>query len=266
MRYEFQAHRLSRAGGAGMIAVWFSCGVASAVAAKLTLEKYGDMPIRILNTPVAEEDEDNIRFKFDVERWLGVKIEQVKNPKWPNASAEEIWKKYGFMSNIKGAECTRTLKKAARQYWEVENKPDWHVLGFTADEKKRFDRFIKFERENVIPVLIDAGISKKECFRIIANAGIKRPRLYDLGYPNANCIGCVKATSPTYWNLVREKHPEVFAARAKLSREIGCRLTRVKNKRIFLDELKPDEMGRDLKSFDFDCGVFCEEKPTKEGE
>lgn len=36
-----------------VIAVWFSCGAASAVAAKLTIEKYGEThDIRVLNNPV----------------------------------------------------------------------------------------------------------------------------------------------------------------------------------------------------------------------
>lgn len=238
-----------------MIVCWFSCGVASAVAAKKTIERYPN--VRVVNTPLLEEDADNIRFKNDIQKWLGVPIESAINKNWPNCSAVEIWEKYEFMSNVRGAECTRTLKKRARQQWQKEHNPQWHVLGFTADEKKRFERFKLTEMENVLPVLIDAGITKNACFEILREAGIKRPRMYDLGYPNANCIGCVKATSPTYWNLVRKVHPEVFAARAELSRRIGCRLTRVKNKRIFLDELKPTDKGRKMKSFD--CGVFCEE-------
>lgn len=238
-----------------MIVVWFSCGVASAVAAKVTLGKYEN--VRVVNCPVIEEDSDNLRFKLDVEAWLGVPIEAATNSKWPKCSAVEIWEKGRFMSNVYGADCTRQLKKGARQQWVKGNKPEWHVLGFTADEKTRFERFVKSECENTLPVLIDAGITKAQCFDIVAKAGIKRPAIYDQGYPNANCIGCVKATSPTYWNLVREQHPEVFAQRAALSREIGCRLTRVKNKRIFLDELKPTDKGRKMKNFD--CGVFCEE-------
>lgn len=242
-----------------MTVVWFSCGVASAVAAKVALERYGRSEIRVVNTPVAEEDSDNIRFRHEVGIWLGVEVEVLTHSKWPNSSANELWEKTRFMSNRFGAECTRTLKKGARYEWEKVNKPDWHVLGFTADEKSRHDRFIKSECENVRPVLIDAGITKQECFNILSKAGIKRPRIYDQGYPNANCIGCVKATSPTYWNLVRAKHPEVFEQRAKLSREIGCKLVRVKNERIFLDELKTTDKGRKIK--DWDCGVFCEEKP-----
>ncbi len=241
-----------------MIAVWFSCGVASAVAAKMTLEKYKDDDVRIVNSPVIEEDSDNLRFKMDVEAWLGVSIETATNDNWPKCSAVEVWDKGKFMSNIYGADCTKKLKKEARYQWEADNKPDWHVLGFTADEVQRFERFKLSECDNVLPVLIEAGITKAECFKIIDRGNIRRPRMYDMGYPNANCIGCVKASSPTYWNLVRENHPEVFASRAKQSREIGCKLTRVKGRRIYLDELKTTDKGYKIKNFD--CGVFCEEQ------
>jgi len=43
-----------------IIVVWFSCGAASAVAAKKTIEKYGSSnTIRIVNNPIKEEHEDN---------------------------------------------------------------------------------------------------------------------------------------------------------------------------------------------------------------
>ncbi len=148
----------------------------------------------------------------------------------------------------------------ARRQWESENHVDWHVLGFTADEKKRSDNFISGERANLLPVLIEAGITKLECFNIIKSTGIKLPEIYALGYPNANCIGCVKATSPTYWNHVRKMHPAVFEERAKQSRAIGARLVRVNNVRIFLDELSPDAVGKPMKNMDFECGIFCEER------
>jgi hypothetical protein len=243
------------------IAVWFSCGAASAVAAKLTIEKYGAAnTVRVLNNPVAEEDEDNQRFLRDVEKWISVKIERVINPYWPNASAVEVWNAKKFMASPYGAPCTLELKKKARQAWEKENHADYIVLGFTADEKARHERFILTERKNVLPVLIDAGITKQRCFEIVLSAGIALPRVYAFGYPNANCIGCVKAASPTYWNLVREKHPAVFAARAKQSRAIGAKLVKINGKRVFLDELTPSDKGRPLKNYTFECGIFCEEK------
>jgi hypothetical protein len=241
------------------IAVWFSCGAASAVAAKLTLEHYKNCQVRILNSPVMEEDEDNRRFLGDVERWLGKEIEIVTSKNFPSQSAREVWEKKKFMSSVAGAPCTSELKKKARQEWESKNKVDWHVLGFTHEEKDRADRFMLTERDNLIPILIDHKVSKVQCMEIIASNGIEVPRVYKMGYPNANCIGCVKATSPTYWNLVRETHPEVFEDRAKQSRDIGARLTRVRGERLFLDELKPTDVGAPIKDSYGDCGLFCEE-------
>lgn len=249
-----------------MIAVWFSCGAASAVAAKLTKERYGRThEVRLLNNPVDEEDEDNRRFATDVAEWVGLPLELVVNHKLGHTSAAKVWDKESYMAGPTGAPCTGQLKREARQQWETWNLPDWHVLGFTADEQRRHDRFVLTERSNVLPVLIEAGITKADCFRILLEAGLYLPRKYHEGYPNGNCIGCVKANSPTYWNLVRERDPAVFAARCVQSRRLGVRLVRIQvgseRRRIFLDELSPDQKGGALKGLDFDCGVFCEEKP-----
>lgn len=246
-----------------MIVVWFSCGAASAVAAQETLRQYGDRyEVRIVNSPIAEEDDDNRRFLRDVQEWLGVEVEIASSSKYPDNSAVSVWEDRKFMASPYGAPCTQELKKKVRHEWESVNKPDWHVLGFTADpdERKRYERFVLTERENVLPALIDAGLSKVECYMRLAEAGIKLPRVYRMGYPNANCIGCVKATSPTYWNHVRRVHPEVFQARAEQSRRIGARLVRLNDERIFLDELPEDAEGQPMKSMDFECGLFCEEK------
>lgn len=246
------------------IAVWFSCGAASAVAAKKTVEKYSSTHnIRVLNNPILEEDEDNRRFLKDVEKWIGIKIEIVTSKKYPSASAAEVWAAREFMSGPKGAPCTLELKKYARQEWERENKVDWHVLGFTADEKKRHDRFVLTERSNVLPILIDAGITKLDCYSIIQSEGLILPAIYSMGYPNANCIGCVKATSPTYWTHVRNMHPDVFEKRATQSRDIGAKLVRYKGKRMYLDELPEGATGRTMKNMDFECGIFCEERPSR---
>jgi 3'-phosphoadenosine 5'-phosphosulfate sulfotransferase (PAPS reductase)/FAD synthetase len=244
-----------------LIAVWFSCGAASAAAAKLTLERFGgEHEVRVVNNPVAEEHSDNLRFLRDVEAWLGVPIETAVNSKYPEGRCADVWRDRRYMSGVDGAPCTVVLKKQARQEWETLHKPDWHVLGFTADEKKRHDRFVLTERDNVLPVLIDAGMTKQDCADMIHAAGLRLPEAYALGLPNANCLGCVKATSPTYWNLIRKVAPEAFEERARQSREIGARLVRVKGERIFLDELDPAACGAPLKTMQIECGIFCEEQ------
>lgn len=246
------------------IAVWFSCGAASAVALQLTLKKHREKnDVHAIYNPVINEDEDNLRFLHDVEKWLDIKVEFAINPKFPSCDINDTFKRkdgtYSFMSGPKGAPCTIKLKKKARQHWEKINKPDWHVLGFDMDEINRASRFKLTERRNSFFPLIDAKYTKQDCVDVLINNSIKVPRMYKLGYPNANCIGCVKASNPTYWNKVRETHPEIFDQRAKASRECGARLVRVKGERIFLDELDPDARGLPLKSMSIDCGIFCEE-------
>lgn len=245
------------------IVVYFSCGAASAVALKTTIDKYKAIAkIVAVNNPVKEEDSDNRRFLSDVSKWLDIEVVLATNPKFPDSSCQTVWEKRRFMSNPSGAPCTQELKKKARQHWEASNKTDHMVMGFTADPEdvSRHERFILTERKNCLPVLIEAGLTKQDCFNILAQAGIELPNIYKLGYPNANCIGCVKATSPTYWNHVRKMHPEVFKQRAQTSRDVGARLVRVKGKRLFLDELDPSARGRSMKSMNIECGIFCEEK------
>ena len=240
------------------IAVWFSCGAASAAALKLTVEKHGKDSVRAINNPIVEEHSDNRRFADDVAEWAGVNVEYATNSKYPLASVVDVFNRRKGMSFPHGAPCTVELKKRARQEWEKHNSVDWHVLGFTSDERSRHDRFVLTERENVLPILIDANMTKDDCADMIRAAGIKLPAIYGHGFPNANCIGCVKATSPTYWNLVRQEFPDVFNERAEQSRRLGARLVRVKNQRIFLDELDPSARGRPIKAMP-DCGLFCEE-------
>jgi len=244
------------------IAVWFSCGAPSAIAIRETFRRYGNShKIRVVNNEVVEEDADNRRFADDVANWLNIKIERVAHPDYPNCSAVEIWEKRKFMSGTKGAPCTMLLKREARSIWMRDNLVDWHVFGFTSEEKKRHDDYVLTEMSNVLPVLIEANLSRQDCFDEIQSAGLELPNIYKRGYPNANCIGCVKATSPTYWNHVRKDSPDVFANRAEQSRRIGAKLVRVKNERIFLDELPESAKGRSLKSLKMpECGILCEER------
>jgi hypothetical protein len=244
-----------------VIAVWVSCGAASAAAAILTCSQYGNLcDIRMLNNPIKEEHHDNQRFVNDLSRYLNKPIERVINPDWPSCSIFDVFDKRKFMSSPYGAPCTGELKKKARHHWENNNRCDWHVMGFTFDEKDRHDRFVMTERENVLPILIDRMMTKDDCGKMMIALGLKMPEIYSLGMPNANCIGCVKATSATYWNLVRKIDIARFEEMSQKSRAIGAKLVRWNGERIFLDELTEYAKGESLKSMNLDCGFFCEEK------
>lgn len=253
--------RDSRVNEGDVIVVWFSCGAASAVALAKTLEVYGgDCQVVAVNSFLVQEHPDNRRFLRDVESWLGVRVEVISGRDYPSGDCEEVWAGEGYISGRFYAPCTEFLKKRPRMEWESVNRSDWMVLGFNAAEKSRRDRFLETERTNLLTPLIDSGLTKEDCWSILASEGVEVPAMYRMGFANANCIGCVRATSPTYWNQVRRLFPLEFEARARVSRSMGVRLVRYKGKRIFLDELPATAKGYRMKGMPGDCGLFCEER------
>lgn len=249
---------------------WFSCGTASAVNTKIALARYGAThDIVVARCIVPEEHHDNERFANDCERWFGVPIRNLRSAEYE--SCEDVWTRERYMSGVAGARCTVEMKKAVRWAFEQEWHPDMQAFGYTADEAGRVARFREQNPEvNLVSLLIDEGLSKADCHAIIERAGLVLPFMYRAGFPNANCIGCVNAQSPRYWNKVRQHFPEVFARRAKLSRELGVRLVKLttgERERIFLDELPRDNFAGDLGPA-AECSLLCHiaEHKIKESE
>lgn len=219
---------------------WFSGGVASAVMCKLML---GTPGLVIVNCDLGNsEDEDNERFLRDCERWYGREIIRIKSAKYDNI--DEVFEDRGYLSGINGAPCTGEMKFAPRLDFQLPS--DTHLWGYCADTRdvKRFGEMVtEYPLMKQRAPLIERGLTKAACFALLEEAGIKRPRVYDLGFPNGNCIGCVKATSPNYWALVRKHFPETFARRADQSRRFGTdgvRLARINDERVFIDEIPDD--------------------------
>ena len=120
--------------------VWFSCGAASAVAAKLANEKYPDCEVLYCDT-FAYEHPDNKRFFHDVEEWIGKKIKILRSEKYKDIY--HVFLATGWLVGPKGARCTLELKKNVRKRYQREG--DLHIFGLTLDEE---DRIARFERDN----------------------------------------------------------------------------------------------------------------------
>jgi hypothetical protein len=144
---------------------------------------------------------------------------------------------------INGAVCTGELKFIPRLNFQLPS--DTHIFGYTADKSDvaRFERLRETYPElKVSAPLIERNITKANCLALLEGAGIALPRTYAMGFPNANCLksGCCKATSPNYWANHRKWFPEGFAQTAALARKLGVRLTRIRNERIFIDDIPAD--------------------------
>ena len=228
---------------------WFSAGVSSAVATKLLIDEIDE----IIYTHIEDQHPDTMRFVKECEEWFGKPIEILQSA---YKNVENVCLARRFINGPHGAPCTVCLKKKVRIEWEY-NQPldtklcyDW---GMDCTEVDRAERLIDNmpNQTHKFP-LVEQSISKEHAHEILYASGIKRPAMYDLGYHNNNCIGCVKG-GMGYWNKIRVDFPEVFKARAKMEREIGASCI----KGVFLDELDP-KAGRHDKEVMDDCGIFCE--------
>ena len=114
-----------------VIAVWFSCGAASAVAAKLTLDQYRDThTVRVLNNPILEEGEDNQRFLRDVSGWLDWPIEHVINPKYPLCSTADVFERNKAMVFPHGEHLVEA--DSAKQHAVALSRAEFYATGRSA--------------------------------------------------------------------------------------------------------------------------------------
>lgn len=222
------------------VVAWVSAGAPSAVAAKLTVQKYAATnEVVLAYCETGMEHPDNERFLSDVTRWTNHPVTHLKSTKYKDTW--EVWEDRKYLAGIKGAPCTTELKIKPRVAFQRVD--DIHVFGYTEDvnDMRRAESLQDHFFELTIKTpLIDMRLNRAACLAIIERAGIELPALYGLGYPNNNCVACVKATSASYWALVRKTHPVEFCRLAKLSREFGARLCRIDGQRAFIDEIPDD--------------------------
>ena len=227
---------------------WFSCGAASAVATSLACIQHPETIVA--RCVVANEHPDNSRFALEMERVYGRKIVNLQSERY--ADCWELWEQRRYLNGPKGALCTTEMKKRVRQ--DFQQLDDVQFFGFTAEEQARAERFrLNNPEVEVCFPLIEKGLTKSDCFEILASVGIQLPAMYRLGYHNANCVGCVKGGAG-YWNRIRRDFPEVFERMARLEEQIGASCIKGRP----LRDLMPWE-GRHQPIELPECGLFCDQ-------
>lgn len=222
---------------------WFSAGCSSLVACKLA------RPDRTVYIHVTNQHPDTLRFLMDARTVLG-EIEVIQSDVW--TGVDEVLTTKGYVNGPSGASCSLELKKRVRQEWERTHfGPHTYIWGFDRDERRRAERIVETmpEFDHEFP-LIERNLTKADCHAMCDEMGIRRPAMYDLGYPNNNCVGCVKG-GMGYWNRIREDFPHVFRRRAREERLIGRSCMRG----TFLDELEPGRGTDDV--IVPDCSAWC---------
>lgn len=170
---------------------WISAGVSSFVAGYLARDTVDEF----IYIDIADQHPDSLRFIKDCEKALGKPIQIIKSEEY--RSVEDCIRTFGRVGNLKSGfyPCTNWLKKRVRKKWEWEhqNYDITYVWGMDLNEQHRASRLEETMQDyNHEFPLIDRQLSKADAHGICASLGIKRPAMYDLGYSNNNCKGCVK--------------------------------------------------------------------------
>lgn len=238
---------------------WWSAGAASATATAVALRTMSadEKVVAYCASVESTEHPDNARFLLECSNWYGQPIQKLYSRDYRDTW--DVYERTGWLIGVAGARCTTELKKKVRRDYEQDG--DIQVFGFTAEERDRAERFQANNPEiAAIFPLIETGMGHADCEALLKANGIALPAMYQMGYRNNNCIGCVKGGAG-YWNKIRVDFPDVFERMARLERSMNVAILKRSEKgqrvRVFLDELAPDA-GRYHAEDAVECGVACE--------
>jgi hypothetical protein len=192
--------------------VFFSFGVGSWAAAKRVAEKHGVDNLTLLFTDTLIEDEDTYRFGREAAANVGGTMVEIADGRTPF----EVFFDRKFLGNSRADPCSDILKRKLARRWINEYcDPEETVLyvGIDWSESHRLPAI----QHNYLPYRVEAPLCepplllKSQVHEWAESEGLRRQRLYDLGFQHANCGGvCVKA-GQAQWALLLRTFPERYA-------------------------------------------------------
>jgi 3'-phosphoadenosine 5'-phosphosulfate sulfotransferase (PAPS reductase)/FAD synthetase len=250
--------------------IFYSGGIGSWATAKRVIEKQGKENVILLFTDTLIEDADLYRFLDETSSEMNVPLIKIADGR----DVWEIFKDKKYLGNSRIAPCSHYLKQKPAKKWIEENyKPNECILylGIDWTEAHRTNSPLKnwHPYSLYFPMCDEPYLSKEDMLKMLDNAGIKRPRLYDLGFSHNNCGGfCVRAGQGHFINLLN-KLPEMYLyhenkeqeLREYLKKDVSI-LSKTKNKvkkPFTLKELRISNID-ELDLFDIGgCGCFVDD-------
>jgi len=177
----------------------FSGGLGSAVTALIAYEQGLDFNLIFADTLI--EDDDLYRFLREVASAVGKEIVWLQDGRTP----WDVYRDKRWIGNTRTAHCSTELKSKPIAEWiEANAAPnDPLVLGMDMGEQDRIDRAAsKWAPRPVVSLLNQYRVPKTEYQSMLDRYGIRKPRLYDMGFSHNNCGGfCCKAGQKQFANL-----------------------------------------------------------------
>jgi hypothetical protein len=190
----------------------FSGGVGSWYAMRRLRDTVNPDNLTLLFADTLIEDDDLYRFIGEAARDVVGDLVRVADGRTP----WEVFEDTKFIGNSRVARCSHILKQdVCRKWLEANCEPARTTiyLGIGIWEKERFDR----AAELWLPWICKAPLCDTDDPRVFTDPfmelerrGIRKPRLYGLGFPHNNCGGfCVKAGQVHFKRLL-ENMPERY--------------------------------------------------------
>jgi hypothetical protein len=223
----------------GRIIVQFSTGLGSAEVADRLIQRHGGDRVVLLTADTRVEDPDNWRFahEFVNKRGQGCQWVILADGRTPMQAGRD---ERAVPSNRMPI-CSRVLKTELLRKWIDANcdpAVDSIAIGFDWTEPKRLaDAVPHWAPFQVVAPLMDEPLIEKWNIddRFRNTLGITPPRLYDLGYPHANCGGfCVRAGQAAWAAGLRNDRDGYLAWEAEEQATIvhlGKKVTILKDRR-----------------------------------
>ena len=182
----------------------FSSGISSWAAVKRYSEEHGVDGMVLLFADTGIEDDDNYRFLHEAADNVGAPLEVIADGRTP----WEVMRDVKIIGNSRIDPCSRILKRQLLHRWQNSHCDENTaiILGICFDEEHRIKRIQeRTDRWNyVAPLCEKPWLTKRDALNWAKREGIEPPRMYDMGFPHANCGGfCIKGGQASFALLLK---------------------------------------------------------------
>jgi 3'-phosphoadenosine 5'-phosphosulfate sulfotransferase (PAPS reductase)/FAD synthetase len=185
----------------------FSGGIGSWAAAKRVVARFGQTDLTLLFADTLIEDEDLYRFLREAADNVGAPLVRIADGRTP----WQVYRDERFLGNSRADPCSKLLKRVPASRWLRENCDPRETVVYVGIDWTEEHRFLRTRELRAregwsykAPLCEPPYLIKRDMFAWLLREGIKRPRLYDLGFAHNNCGGfCCKAGQGHFSHLLR---------------------------------------------------------------
>jgi 3'-phosphoadenosine 5'-phosphosulfate sulfotransferase (PAPS reductase)/FAD synthetase len=182
----------------------FSSGISSWAAAKRYAEEHSIDGMVLLFADTGIEDEDNYRFLHEAAANIGAPLEIIADGRTP----WQVMRDEKIIGNSRIDPCSKILKRKLLDKWRNEHcdKGSHIILGICFDEEHRIRRIQERvgDWNYIAPLCNKPWLTKRDTLNWARSEGIEPPRMYEMGFPHANCGGfCIKGGQASFALLLK---------------------------------------------------------------